>query len=170
MTPAESLAQMEEHKAWFINLARTHSQTLRAPLDHEEWSIIEILDHLIQLERGIALTLARAKDPLPPRTPADTEQLNHYVRILTSAEKYPVPDAAGTPNPDADLETLLADWEKARSRIADRIQQNNLPQPSVAALIHPVAGPLNAEETLQFVALHLHYHRTRTTQLLSQNK
>lgn len=158
-------AQMEQRKDFFTHLAATKDPL--QPLGLDEWSVAQVIEHLVTLERGIVLSLKRAKDPLPPRTEEELTQLRSYVDLLEGAQRYEVPDGVTLPNPEPDLPKLLQDWQTARQRLQSMIDENQLPAPEIMAINHPIAGPLNSEETFQFMASHLVYHQKRVEQCLA---
>ena len=158
-----TLDHMTTDRDWFLALAAREDPHI--PLGEDEWSLAQTIEHLVLVERGFLAGIMRAKDPLPERTPEQAELRAKVNAWLRSGEKYEVPVSGVDPGPQPDLEALLADWTKVRERLHARIE-NGLPGDDVLVAVHPIAGPLNAPEALEFLAYHLVYHRVRVQQLL----
>lgn len=168
MTPLpETLAHLEAERAWFLSqLAGSRAGT---PLAADEWSIAQTVEHLILVERGFLAALMRAKDPMPARSPEQDEMRSKVNAFLRTGEKYEVPVSGVDPGPHPEPDQLRTDWAKVRERLHARVEAG-LPGPETLAALHPIAGPLNAHEALEFLANHLVYHRLRLEQLLAQNQ
>ncbi len=122
------------------------------------WTPVQTLDHLIQVHRGVVLGL-RAKEALPKRAIYFAIRRQMVGLILRNA--IPVPAKGGYPtcDPDADFESMANDFlklqEKLENRAAEGVASDQL------VMNHPVAGPLNFNETMTIVHAHLVYHIKR---------
>ena len=70
--------------------------------------------------------------------------------------KNPVPEAA--PDRDISHEQLEAAWEQARTDLRAFLEALQEAELKDAAYKHPIAGPLNVEESLEFLVGHLDHH------------
>lgn len=159
LVPMEKLMmRMAEGRDWFLaHLAVGPSDVSLGP---DEWSLAQVIEHLVITERGVLAGMMRGKEPMPPTTPEREAQVAGYVALLRSGERYEVPSALVQPSEVPDLDSLLRDWEKVRGRLAGLLEKGE-PSPGIQVIDHPIVGPLNAEESLEFLASHLDYHRQR---------
>lgn len=159
---------LERERGWFVALAeKLGPEGCSRPLGDDEWSLTQVIEHLVLSERGFAAGILRASQPIGLRTPEQDQARGAVLKGLLSGEKYPVPVAVVEPGESPDLSSALADWDNVRKRLGDKIASGGLPPDDIQAGLHPLAGPLNALECLQFLHDHLVYHRHRVSQLLA---
>lgn len=79
--------------------------------------------------------------------------------ILTNAIPVPAKGAYPTCSPDADFEEMASELRKLQGKLEKRVADGI--DPNAVVMMHPVAGPLNLEETLEIVHAHLMYHYKR---------
>lgn len=122
------------------------------------WTPVQTLDHLIQVHRGVVLSL-RAKEALPKRAPYFAIRRQMVGLILRNA--IPVPAKGGYPTcaPDADFEAMAGDLLKLQQKLENRVAEG-VPSEQLV-MNHPVAGPLNFDETMTIIHAHLVYHIKR---------
>ena len=122
------------------------------------WTPVQTLDHLIQVHRGVVLSL-RAKEALPKRAPYFAIRRQMVGLILRNA--IPVPAKGGYPTcaPDADFEAMASDLLKLQQKLENRAAEG-VPSEQLV-MNHPVAGPLRFDETMTIVHAHLVYHIKR---------
>ncbi len=166
ITALASFEQIEELKAWFVDLAQSLGAQAHAPLGPDEWSLAQVMDHLVLVERGLLVSLARAKEPMPPATPESEQRKRLYAEALASGKRYEVPTPTVEPTLNPDLEQLLRDWDKLRSKMRSRIESNGLPDDETLIFDHPIGGAMNARESIAFLADHLVYHQRRVQSYL----
>jgi len=160
----KTLAQLEEHRAWFLQQLEKGGTGLE-PLAHDEWSLLQVIEHVVIVERGVLIALMRGGPELPKRTPVNNLKRKMVWSIMRLAVKVPVPVPEVNPSPEPDREKLLAEWAKIRTKMAKAIESESY-QPLAHVFSHPVAGALSADESLEFLLNHLTYHRIRTQKLL----
>lgn len=159
---------METLKAWFIALvASMGNERASLPLGDDEWSLAQIIEHLLIVERAILVSFARSKATMPPKTAESTAKMEQYRAMLASGQKYDVPAKSVEPSPSPNLITLQEDWAKLRAKLKGKIECNDLPHPDILIFDHPIGGAMNAEESLAFLGDHLVYHQSRVSGLLS---
>ncbi|MFO7707333.1 MAG: DinB family protein [Desulfobacterales bacterium] len=124
------------------------------------WSIQMHLEHVIIAEELIVADIRRLEaeegSNLPPKSP---ESFQLVMQALERDAPVGVPLPELEPTDRASLEELIIRWEKARTglkRIADSVSEIRLKTPLSR---HPVAGSLDARETLEFIGAHLDHHR-----------
>ena len=146
---------IEKRKAAMLNIidALTDEQRRESPAP-AEWSPLQVMEHVVVVEEWMA-------NPLPPGN--DRILLKGRLFILLGVGSMrrglrmpTLPEAA--PCGDTNFAVIRERWENARERIAARLETiTPETRPSPIAL-HPVAGPLNAQQTLQLLDAHLTYH------------
>jgi uncharacterized damage-inducible protein DinB len=160
---------MELEKGWFVALAeKLGPERSLEELGEDEWSLVQVMDHLVLSERAFAVGILRASQPIGERTLEQDHAREAVLQGLLSGGKYPVPVAAVEPAARPEIEAVLADWAKVRERLGDKIASGSLPADDLLAGVHPIAGPLNARDCLQFLLNHLIYHRIRVAELLAE--
>lgn len=160
----KTFAELEEHRAWFLQQVES-ARTGHEPLGKDEWSLLQVIEHVVIVERGVLIALMRGGPELPKRTPVNNLKRRMVWSIMRLAVKVPVPVPEVNPSPEPDREKLLAEWAKIRTKMSRAIESEGF-QPLAHVFNHPVAGPLSAEESLEFLLNHLTYHRLRTQKLL----
>lgn len=164
----DSFHRMETLKAWFIaQVASMGDERASLPLGDDEWSLAQVIEHLIFVERAILVSFARSKATMPPKTAESTAKMEQYRAMLASGQKYDVPTKSVEPSSAPDLVTLLEDWEKLRAKMHAKIENGDLPHADILIFDHPIGGAMNAEESLAFLGDHLVYHQSRVSGLLS---
>jgi len=164
-SPKESLFAMREYREWFVHQAQT--LPVDVALGNDEWSLIEVIEHLVAVEKALLMMMMRASQPMPERDDEANKKFNKYSEILRNGTKYEVPNAAVLPARQTELHQLLADWEKTQSKLASMIESGKIPSDKFMVFDHPVFGPMNAHESIHFLADHLVYHRKRIEELMA---
>ncbi len=124
------------------------------------WSIQMHLEHVVIAEELIAAGIRKQNTEGVANLPAKSPQA--FQMVMQALEKdivvgVPLPELE--PTGQVSLEELIIRWEKARTelkRIAESIPAASLKTPVCR---HPVAGPLDARETLEFMMVHMDHHR-----------
>lgn len=160
-----SFELMEARKAWFLELAGRID--IAAPLGPDEWSLSQVIDHLVIVEKGLLMALMRATEPMPSRSSEDLERLQKYAEVLRTGTKYDVPVPTVFPGESPSIEQLAIDWAKVREKMLKSITSGSLPGAELKVFDHPIGGPMNATESFQFAADHLVYHQVRVEQCLA---
>lgn len=161
MSDFDEFQRMQDLKAWFTGVAAENP--VDVPLGEDEWSLAQVIEHLVIVEKGLLVAMSRAKEPMPAETP----NLAKLQKILDSGRRYEVPVPAAVPSDSPDLPAVLDAWAKVREKLQARIAARELPGDGIMVYDHPVGGPMNAAQALQFLAGHLVYHKLRTESLLA---
>lgn len=122
----------------------------RRPAPHA-WSLAQIADHLLRIDRGLRLDgpaagpVVRATSPVRGRL---------ICAVLALPLRIPAPPGVTSilPGPDPDPVETLAAW--AALRQTWRVPLN----PAVVAFRHPVVGPLCVPDALAFLLAHHRHH------------
>jgi hypothetical protein len=124
------------------------------------WSIQMHLEHAIIAEELIVADMLKSHADGVSDFPANSPE--SFQMVIQALEKdlpvgVPLPELEPTGN--VSLEELVIRWEKARTglgQFADRITEAGIKAPVCR---HPVAGSLDARETMEFMLFHLDHHR-----------
>lgn len=128
------------------------------------WTAVEVLDHLVRVERSI---LAAAVQGLAaPHRRGLRDRLGGALVdwVFRSDRRVRVPASAAAqvaPTAGADLASVRADWAAARRDLAAFL--GTLPtvphdQQRGGVFRHPVAGWMGVPEVLRFFWVHAHHH------------
>ena len=121
------------------------------------WSILTVLEHVVIAEEMVLADVQRA-DATAGTAPTSPEAFHMVIKVLEKDIPVEVPLPELEPTGGVPLDDLIIRWENARSglrRIFDRIPPETL---TIPICRHPVAGPMDARETLEFLAVHLDHH------------
>jgi hypothetical protein len=122
------------------------------------WSILMVLEHVVVAEE-LVLAEIRTGRAEPAGSAAKSPEAFHLViKALEKDTPVEVPLPQLEPTGTVVLDDLIIRWEAARTGLRQGLEQI-LPE-AVATPIcrHPAAGPMDARETLEFLAVHLDHH------------
>lgn len=123
------------------------------------WSILLVLEHVVIAEEMVLAEIRRAGTPGSAGTAAKSPEAFHMVlKVLEKDIPVEVPLPELEPTGGVSLDDLIIRWEAARTGLRQALEQ--IPPETLTAPIgrHPVAGPMDARETLEFLAVHLDHH------------
>jgi len=150
------LETMDRQIAELETLLLAHEATLaERARTSDEWTAAQVADHLLRVHAG-ALKACSEWKPMPRRTPMLAVKRRVARWILRRGIRVPVKGAFPEVPKDAELAPLLdriAQLHRALKKKLSRVDDLTL-----RMLVHPVAGPLSVEETMDFVSNHLEYH------------
>lgn len=162
--------ELERHREWFLSLSRERPSLLSKPLGKDEWSLGEVIEHLVIVEGNILPTIEKASKECPPQSFFKRLRWAIVQFILSHGIKVPVPSERALPKGALSIEENLQRWETLRHMMKDVLQKKSGEDIGKFAFHHPRAGDLNVLETLEFLSVHLRYHIVRTSKLLASNQ
>jgi len=124
------------------------------------WSILMALEHVVIAEELVLADIQRAGRAGPAGTaPKSPEAFHMVIKVLEKDIPVEVPLPELEPTGAVSLEDLIVRWEAARTGLRQAL--GKIPPETLTTPIcrHPVAGPMDARETLEFLAVHLDHHR-----------
>jgi DinB superfamily len=152
--------KIESQRAWFAEQkGNIPTEYLTQGPKEDEWSLTQIIEHLVITERLLIPAIENATVIKPPASPEETRQWRTVKVIMKSGTKVPVPIERVEPKSVENLEDLLAEWEMLRKNLKTILSAKT--DTNLLVFPHPVAGPLDIAETLEFLSLHLRYHTIR---------
>ena len=119
------------------------------------WSIAEVLEHLLTIERGIAKLIAtRGRQPSPPDAPApmplDAERI---ARLRNRGERIEAPERV-RPTGSIPAADALAALTEVRASLRQAVLDADPASLERYTYAHAVLGPLCLRDWAQFVAHH----------------
>ena len=124
------------------------------------WSILIVLEHVVIAEEMVLADIRRADTSGPAGTaPKSPEAFHMVIKVLEKDIPVEVPLPELEPTGGVSLDDLIVRWEAARTGLRQALEK--IPPETLTAPIcrHPVAGPMDARETIEFLAVHLDHHR-----------
>jgi uncharacterized damage-inducible protein DinB len=158
---------IEGHKRWFV----AHAENLGLEqagkrVREDEWSLAEVIEHLIIAERNFtpgfeAAKESKSSDPFPAQMKRKVVMF-----VLSNGIKVPTPNDRVIPKGEDSLDKLLPEWDGLRERMRATLASRNQNELGLVAFNHPRAGDLTFTEALDFLNAHFIYHRKRAIKVL----
>ncbi len=146
-----------------VDPARRHYQP-----DGEQWSLVQILDHLIRAEEGVLRYLQKKNQAGNPQQAGMGEALRALTMhlVLRSPLKLKIPSAIPPPENTRTAAELEQEWKQVRREL--RLFLEKLPEDRTRAKLfrHPLVGYLNIFQTLRFLEDHLRHHQRQIKRLV----
>lgn len=137
------------------------AQRDRTPSTHA-WSPLQIGEHLVLVEHGLARIMARQIEKGEERKqigePSE-KSVEGLIRALRTPAKMKVPENVGVdPSGEMTMEALRTQWRDTGARWHE--MANTLPPELAdeALVMHAVGGPLTFSQTLRFLEAHIEHH------------
>lgn len=133
--------------------ARSSAQQTFKP-SPEGWNALEVLAHLITVERGILGTHTQELGAITLKT-----RLAHWgmVQGLYLPIRLGVPVAGAKPADAPPLGVIGERWRTVRASLRERLEEAGSDRNAFAR--HPLCGPMTAAQTLAFFRSHVRHHR-----------
>ncbi len=162
---APLLAALDDRRAEFLAaLASLTPDHLGRSPGSEAWSPLQIGDHLLKVESGLAYVMGRQIEKGDARRDVgqpSERSVEGLIRAMRTPAQFKVPDGVPSivPSDDAlDLATLREDWLRTGERWHE-LAETFPPDLAAAGLVtHAVAGALTFEQTLRFLESHIEHH------------
>lgn len=123
------------------------------------WSPLQVTHHLYLAEAASVAAMEKVEGR-PSRRRGLVARLGYlgvWV-VLKLGVKVKNPAPAANPDADVDLAAVERDWREVRGRLQALLERLGESGAHSAAMMHPIAGPLDVEETLLFLSRHLDHH------------
>ena len=149
----EVVKKLEAGTARFSEtLAAVNEPAFRTPVSEGKWSPAEIADHVVRVNKLLAVTLRRTVKGLEPLA---------LPRGKVTSEGRPISPEAGVPEPGRSLEALLGDLQRSREDLTDAAREaEGINKENDLCMVQPFLGPLSVLECLQLASWHVrHHHR-----------
>ncbi len=126
----------------------------------DAWCVVEVLDHIVKSEVGIAAVARRGLEA--PHRIGWRDRLGFLFldRVFRSPRQVKVPRSAPQVLPDAqvNLEEVRRRWDAARLDLTELLRQVTPDQLRGGVFRHPVSGWMTLPQVLQFFSTHMIHH------------
>ena len=134
----------------------------------DRWSIIEVLEHVILVETGIATALARDPSPDRPRRFAGRWWRYPALRVvLALGVRIRLPVESIAPTGSAGQEQLEGRWAEGRERMRTWLERIDPAILGTARFKHPISGWLDVPQGVTFAGDHLYHHLPQVERVLT---
>ena len=154
--------ELANHKEKVLKSVEKYTaEQLNFKTSEAEWSISQVLDHLIESEIG---TNKYVNYRLKNIHEQPAVGLSNFFKSkvlnqkLKSDQKFKVPSMFSEPEIGADFKTIKEKWDKARLYLIKTVENYPKNQLNKAVFKHPRAGLLSMKQTLTFMINHLNHH------------
>ena len=143
----------------FTELARLSEEQLRFQPAAGKWSLLEVVHHLLLVERMVVSSAADR--PVRGRERRSLRARIGYAAVcmvLGLGVRVKVPLRSAVPETGASLGELEEEWDRTRVDLRcclDGISERTMGHTLVR---HPIGGPLNAVRTVSFLTRHFDHH------------
>ena len=143
------------------NLVDYTAEELNFKPSENEWSISQVVEHLIESETGVnkyinfKLKNIKEQPKAGIRSFLNSKVLN---KKLKSNEKFKVPTVLSEPELGNDYSDLKEKWDNSRMFLIKTVETFPKGKIKKAIFNHPVAGLLNMHQTMLFLINHLDHH------------
>ncbi len=158
-----------------ISISENTTEELNTKPSENEWSISQVIEHLIDSETGINKYINfRLKNIAEQPTVGLANFLKSKVlnNKLQSNKKFKVPAVFSEPEKGADYAQLKEKWDNSRMFLIKTVETYPKEYLNKAVFLHPRAGLLSMNQTLSFFINHLNHHipQVQNLQSLIDNK
>jgi uncharacterized damage-inducible protein DinB len=143
------------------NLVDYTEEELNFKPSENEWSISQVVEHLIESESGVNKYVNFKLKNIEEQPKAGIKSfLSSKVlnKKLKSNEKFKVPAVLSEPELGNDYSDLKEKWDNSRMFLIKTVETFPKRKMNKAIFNHPVAGLLNMNQTMLFLINHLHHH------------
>lgn len=134
-----------------------------------KWTIIQILDHLLIVEKEILLSIQKKSAEPTLKT---VKMRNHFYAFLVkiylrSGKKVKAPSILPEPTNTAELMQLRQEFDVVRKNTLDFIKAFPDDKKNKLIFRHPLAGMFTLKQTVSFLADHWDHHQPQIKKLKS---
>jgi uncharacterized damage-inducible protein DinB len=155
--PGRKLDRMERRRRDLIAQAQALSaEQLTHHPEQGSWSVLEVVEHLVRVEEGIA---SRTGKPRAPRTWPEAARATGALGLVSVCfvlgRRFKAPVATILPQGGATLTDLGLRWDAARGALRKALEAADPRRPIFR---HPVIGLLTPAQTVTFIERHIAHH------------
>lgn len=129
------------------------------------WTLAEVAQHLMLVERNVTRILAARADKAPLRR-GPTDALRRLVmRVVLGRIRFRAPVEVIVPAPDVPFAQVREEWDNVRAGLRatlEGVTSTRLDQPIFR---HPLAGVMTVPQTLDFLTRHHDHHLRQVRRL-----
>lgn len=122
------------------------------------WSLRDVAEHLLRVDTAVERQ-SRASPP-PDTRRSLRQQVGRGITwlIFRLGVRVPMPVRGLAPTGELDLEQIDEQWDGVRAALHARMQEVVPATQTDPVFVHPLAGPLDAPATLDFLRCHFEHH------------
>lgn len=169
MSLSNKLNQLEKLKNDWLSIAEKYnSEQITYKFDKNEWSLSQLITHIIGSEIGTGKYLNQKLKEIENLDKTGLKNKLNSITLnmaLKSSKKFKVPKVLGEPENGATYEELKTSWDNSREKLNQTIKKIPKQYYNKAIFKHPIAGPLNINQTLDFLINHLKHHQSQISKI-----
>ena len=153
------MEEIESKKSEIVRRTLAGNEAERNRLPAKGWSRAQVVEHLIIYEEWLIAGRKKAIEAGASLKPGFKGKLfTGIVRFMigTKARFGTMPEFE--PATEIDTEKRLKDWSDIRQSISSELEPMTATEMKATYAVHPLAGPIDSETTLELISLHLDYH------------
>ena len=133
----------------------------------DEWSVLEVVEHLVLAEADVLADMDRP-ERLRTRRVSIRSRLGYamVLGVLVSPFAVRVPSPAMRPSGQRSLEELRSAWEASHHALREHVAAVEAGRISGAVFVHPVSGPLTTRQAVRMLRVHLRRHEKQIRRIL----
>ena len=163
---ATLLAALDARRTEFLDALDSVPERLQTTSPGgSKWSPVQIADHLVRVERGLAYAMGRQIEKGDARRDVgepSERSVEGLIRAMRTPAQFKIPDGVPSIVPATEeapsLDALRAEWHEAGTRwhaLADEVPADLA---ETGLVHHAVAGALTFGQTLRFLESHIEHH------------
>lgn len=138
-----------------------------------EWSILQVLQHLIDAEEGTlnyCKKKVKAGNSIKNTTVISRVKMVFFNQFLRLKIRYKMPKYLSHPSVDLEFIEVCERWQKVRDSIRKFLEEYPDALSSKAIFKHPVAGRISMSQTLIFFDAHIAHHEHQVRRIVKKIK
>ena len=149
----------QQRKTLLDDLERLNDEQLRRKPGPDNWSLLEIIQHLVLSEREVLQGLPESKK-LTAQKRGLRARLSYalVLAVLRWNIPAPVPSDGMVPDGNTSLSELQQKWDENLSWLREYLNTLGPEDLSRAVFRHPIVGPMTAVQTIYLAKLHFDVH------------
>jgi len=135
-------------------------ERLRFQPGANEWSALQMVDHIMRTEREILLVVYSNEGSNHSVGIVDRLRTRFVHSVFRSKRRVKVPSSARIvlPGSVTDLDVLAKQWNEVRATLAQNIERLVAQPPGRGIFRHPVGGWMDMQTVLEFFSVHMLHH------------
>jgi hypothetical protein len=159
----------QDRGAVLDDLAGLSDDQLKKKPGPNDWSIMQIVEHMVLAERDIMQNLPEPEELIDRKRGLRARLL--YVLVLLILRwgiRVPVPSEDMVPDGNTSLSELRQKWDENLRWLRGYIETSRPEDLKRAVFSHPLAGPLTAPQAGKMAKLHLEAHLRQINKVRAQ--
>jgi hypothetical protein len=135
----------------------------------DAWCVLDVVDHLMKVERAMVDEFERNVALKNPVTLADRLRAYGVLGVMLSPLRVKVPASASSTLPEVNSSffEMVEQWTQFRSQMAQRIARFAPEELPFGVTRHPVSGWMDLPLALAFLSAHLQHHAYQVKRIQS---